>query len=310
MPCLLIGSASPARFAAASRDDGAQGQRPQAGAGGRPSSRWHVVGRGNGFLGALARGLEICFAQLLADESASPRAAARDARRCRMPRGALPAIGRRRSCDDGADGGDRIVALAPGELVKGVTGACGQGPGKWRLDDHLVGAARRRHVESKNSSAAMSRRPDGPAAATSRRSAAAPSASRPPHRHGRGCPPPCRDCGSVHARRCAIASRDQRIGLNAHVAASLELAMAGHRLDDDLPPSTAMPVSPATCWMSTRRRRDGEAEIHRGNKALAAGKHHRVGITGEGNYRFFSGSAAPDTGTAAASCFLRGPLPA
>ena len=39
------------------------------------------------------------------------------------------------------------------------------------------------------------------------------------------------------------------------------------------------------CWMSTRRRRAREPEIHRRDEALAAGEHHRPGIGGEKRHR-------------------------
>jgi hypothetical protein len=55
------------------------------------------------------------------------------------------------------------------------------------------------------------------------------------------------------------------------------------------PPSIANPFQLGDMLDVDEQRRVREAEVHRGKKALAARQHHRVGITGEGDYRFFQG---------------------
>ena len=142
-------------------------------------------------------------------------------------------------------------------------------------------SSRRRVVvrwKRKNSSAAISRGPPGlrPARAVEQHQN---------QRHFR------RTVGMAQAadHGAAIANRhvgDVRMvslmsGLAAAPADRAQFAMAGHRLDDGLPPSMAIPLSPSTCWISTSSEGVATRKFIAGNKALAASQHHRVGVAGE-----------------------------
>ena len=181
--------------------------------------------------------------------------------------------------DDRADRGDGVVAVAAGELVEGVPAPSGR-TGKCASTISSPGSRDVVMWNWKKSSAgivAPAVRPLGDDAAAGQHEH---------HRHlggGIGMAEAADDGAAVADRdvrdmRHRLA--DERVGLVRGVA-QLELAMPGHRLDDDLAVLDRDAGEAGDVLDVDEAGRAGETEVHRRDEALPAGEHHRSGIGGE-----------------------------
>src|SRR5271170_8490950 len=81
---------------------------------------------------------------------------------------------------------------------------------------------------------------------------------------------------------------NQRIG-TAHVLMKLKFAMARHGFDDDFAVVDGDAAEPFDMLDVDQDGWIGGAEVHCRHETLAAGKHHRVGVAGDGRDRFLDG---------------------